>query len=78
MVVDCASQNVRDKGLHFAGIPSVATNQGEEAEKLSFELQLHWISAISRGYLTEKILTNDRVCGRHFISGRAEKSWDKC
>ena len=66
MIVDCGSQSARDKHLHFARVPSVVTNQGEEAEKLSFERRSRWISAISRADLTENILANDRVCGRHF------------
>lgn len=32
---------------------------------------------ISGDNLTDKILENDRVCGRHFVSGRAAKRWDK-
>ena len=32
---------------------------------------------ISRADLTGKILANDCVCGQHFVSGTAEKSWDK-
>ena len=31
----------------------------------------------SRADLTDEILNNDRVCGRHFVSGQAAKSWDK-
>ena len=77
MIVGCGSQSAQDKHLHFARVPSVVTNQGEEAEKLSFERRSRWISAISRADLTENILANDRVCGRHFVSGRAAKSWDK-
>ena len=52
-------------------------NQGEEAEKLSKERRSLWISAISRDDLSEQILANDRVCGRHFVSGKAAKSWDR-
>jgi len=40
MIVGCGSQSARDKHLHFARVPSVVTNQGEEAEKLSFERRL--------------------------------------
>ena len=76
MIVGCGRQSAGDKHLHFARVPSVVTNQGE-AEKLSFEWRSCWISAISRADLTENILVNDHVCGRHFVSGRAAKSWDK-
>ena len=77
MIVGCGSESAPGKDLHFAQVPSVVTNQGEEAEKLPFERRSRWISAISRSDLTEKILANDRVCSRHFVSGRAAKSWDK-
>ena len=76
MVVDYGSESAPGKDLHFARVPSV-TNQGEEAEKLSFERQSRWISAISQSDLTEIILANDRVCSHHFVSGRAANSWDK-
>ena len=55
----------------------MVTNQGEEAQELSKERRSRWISAISRDDLTEEILENDRVCEKHFVSGRAAKSWDK-
>ena len=76
LMVDCGSKSTRDKGLHFSRVPSVVTNQGE-AEKLSKERRSLWISAISRDDLSEQILVNDRVCGRHFVSGKAAKSWDR-
>jgi len=77
LVVDCGSQSASGKDLHFARVPSVVTNQGEETEKLSFEWRSCWIYALSRSDLTEKILKNDRVCSRHFNSGRAADGWDK-
>jgi len=77
MIVGSGSQSARDKHLHFVRVPSVVTNQGEEAEKLSFERRSRWISAISRVDLTENILPNDHVCSQHFVSGGAAKSWDK-
>ncbi|XP_068755908.1 uncharacterized protein [Montipora capricornis] len=77
MIVGCGSKSGRDKGLYFARVPSVLANQGEEAQELSKERRSRWISAISRDDLTEEILENDRVCEKHFVSGRAAKSWDK-
>ena len=58
-------------------VPTVVRNQGEEAEILSQERRSRWISAISRADLTDEILHNDRVCGRHFVSGQAAKAWDR-
>ena len=77
MVVGCGNRSGRDKGIYFARVPSVVTNQGEEAEILSQERRSRWISAISRADLTDEILYNDRVCGRHFVSGQAAKAWDR-
>ena len=77
MIVGCANRIGRDKGVYFARVPSVVTNQGKEAENLSRERRSCWISAISRDDLTDDILENDRVCGRHFVSGKAAKSWDR-
>ena len=77
MIVDCGSKSNRDKGINFARVPSIITNQGEQAEELSRERRSRWISAISRADLTEQILANDRVCGRHFVSGKAAKGWDR-
>ena len=77
MLVDCTSESAPGYDLDFARVRSVVKNQGKEAQKLSFERRTRWISAISRSDLTEKVLANDRVCRRHFVSGRAAQSWDK-
>ena len=61
----------------MARIPTVVTNQGEEILKLSEERRKKWISAISRKYLTDSILDHGRVCGKHFINGKAAKLWDR-
>ena len=55
------------------------TNQGEEAVILSQERRSRsrWISAICRADLTDEILYDGRVCGRHFVSGQAAKAWDR-
>ena len=55
----------------------MVTNQSNEAQKLSGERRLRWISVISPDDLTEEILENGRVCEKNFVSGRAAKSWDK-
>ena len=33
LIVGCGSKSGRDKGLYFARVPSVVTNQGEEAQE---------------------------------------------
>ena len=61
LIVSCGSKSTGEKDLKFFQVPSVVTNQGEEAEKLSKERRSLWISAISWDDLTEQILANDRV-----------------
>ena len=71
LIVGCGNRNGRDKGFYFAKVPSIIENQGQEARELSVERRLRRISAISRDDLTNTILENDRVCGKHFVSGKA-------
>ena len=77
LIVDCHTRSGRDKEKSFYRVPSVIKNQGEEGEELSIERRMKWLSAISRVGLTEGILRNDRVCSRHFVSGRPAANWDK-
>ena len=77
LIVGCGNRSGRDKGLYFAKVPSIIENQGQEARELSEERRSRWISAISRDDPTDTILENDRVCGKHFVSGKAAKSWGK-
>ena len=77
LIVGCSRKTGRDKGIRLYRVPVVVTNQGPEVEELSIERRRRWISAISRDDLTEKILSNDRVCDQHFHSGAAAASWDR-
>jgi len=77
LIVGCGNRSGRDKGLYFAKVPLTIENQGQEARELSEERRSGWISAISRDNLTDTILENNNVCGKHFVSGKATKSWDK-
>ena len=72
-IFGCGTRTVRDKGVYMARIPSVVVNKGDEIRILSEERRKKWISAISRKDLTYSILEHGRVCGRHFISGKAAK-----
>ncbi|CAH1233061.1 Hypp573 [Branchiostoma lanceolatum] len=76
----CANVTKCDKkeGIGFYSIPKVVTGQGEDHEKLTEERRRLWISAISRADTeTKNILQSERVCGRHFISGKAAPVWDR-
>ena len=59
-------------------IPVVIANQGEEYEKLTLERRERWISAVSQGDTkTKDVLKSERVCGKHFVSGRPAMPWDR-
>ena len=47
----------------------VVTNKGVEIERLRKKRREGFLRAIKRANPTEKILANDRICSRHFISG---------
>ena len=61
-----------EQGIKFYRVPAVITDKGELIEKLTAERRRKWISAISRD-LTEKKLSDDRVCSVHFVSGKPAK-----
>lgn len=77
IVVGCGRKSCKHK-VAFSKIPKIITNQGEEWEELTRERRNRWISAVSRGDTDEKnILESERVCSRHFVSGKAAATWDK-
>ena len=77
-MVGFSLRTCRDKGVGMFKVLAIITNiKGEEAEQRSIERRNLWISAISRGYLTTKILENDRVCENHFVSKRPAPPWHR-
>ena len=77
LMVECSNKSGKVKGVSFHRVPAVVTTKGEFMEELTRERRRRWISAISREGLSESILENDRVCGRHFISGKPAQDWDR-
>ena len=76
--VGCSSNNRKDTTIGFFRIPSIVDKQGEEAEELSRERRESQILAISRDDIQWKdVLKNERVCGRHFESGRLAVAWNR-
>ena len=77
IVFGCSSKRGKHR-VTFASIPKIVTNQGEEHEELTRGRRRLWISAISRGDTnTRNILDSERVCGLHFVSGKAAPVWDR-
>ena len=70
VVFGCSKRSGRDKDVSFYRIPKVITNKGEDMEKLSRKRRAGVLSATKRADLTEKIMANDRICSRHFLSGK--------
>ncbi|XP_031572978.1 uncharacterized protein LOC116306983 [Actinia tenebrosa] len=77
IIVGCSTRSGRDKDFSFFRVPCVVTNRGELEEELSRERRTRWPSAISRDNLTDKILDSQRICSRHFVSGKAASIWDR-
>ena len=76
IVVGCGSKSGKHK-VSFHTIPKIVSNQGQEHEERTRERRTRWIAAISReDTKTKGVLDSERVCGRHFVSGRAAKDWD--
>lgn len=76
IVVGCDSNSVKHK-VSFHTILKIISNQGQEHEERTRERRIRWIAAISRDDTkTKGVLVSERVCGRHFVSGRAAKDWD--
>ena len=56
--------------MSFFRIPKVVTNKCKAKEELSRRRRAGFLSAIKRDGLTEKVLSNDRICSRHYPSGK--------
>ena len=70
IVAGCSRRSGRDIDVSFYRIPKVITGKGFKKEQLSKRRREGYIAAISRVGLTEKVISNDRVCSRHFVTGK--------
>ena len=70
VVIGCSKRSGRDKDASFYRIPKVMSEKGlQNLLELSKRRRAGYLAAISRVGVAEKILCNDRICSRHFISG---------
>ena len=77
IVVGCGRKSGKNDAK-FSQIPKIVSNQGKEWEELMRERRNQCISAVSWDDTAEKdILESERVCDRHFVSGKAAATWDK-
>ena len=64
------------RGVSFFRIPNIITHRKAKDKELSTEPRAGFLAAISRADVTDKILQNDRICSRHFISGKPASLYD--
>ena len=76
VVIGCSKRSGRDKDVSFYRIPKIITHRGQRDYELTKKRRDGFLAAISRDDLTEKVLENDRVCSRHFISGKPAALYD--
>eukprot|EP00112_Aurelia_sp_Birch-Aquarium-sp1_P001647 Seg1178.6 transcript_id=Seg1178.6/GoldUCD/mRNA.D3Y31 product="hypothetical protein" protein_id=Seg1178.6/GoldUCD/D3Y31 len=65
----------KDQNASFFRVPAIVKHQGKIVEDLTTERRRKWISVISRDDLSDEKLSNDRVCSRHFVTGKAAADW---
>ena len=57
-------------------IPKIIIHRGQRDYELSKKRRSGFLAAISRDDLTDKVLLNDRICSRNFISGKPAALYD--
>ena len=70
IVVGCSSRSGRDKDVSFFRIPVVRRGRSDRELQLSKARRDGYLAAISREDMTESKLKNERICSKHFVSGR--------
>lgn len=70
IVLGCSKRSGRDKDVSFYRVPKVITSRGKQEYELTKKRRDGFLAAISRDGLKKTILENDRICSRHFVSGK--------
>ena len=70
LVIGCTKRSGRDKDVSFYRVPKVIHNKGSRLTQLSRRRREGFIAALSRADLSERVIDNNRVCSRHFLSAR--------
>ena len=77
IVVGCSSRSGRDKDVSFFRIPVVRRGRSDRELQLSKARRDGYLAAISREDMTESKLKNERICSKHFVSGRPADLFDE-
>ena len=76
-MIGCSKRSGRDKDVSFYRIPKVITHRGKQEYELTNKRRAGFLAAISRDCLQgSSVLENDRICSRHFISGKPAYLYD--
>ena len=78
IIPGCGVKSGNKEGISLFRIPIVVDKNGESYKQLTEDRRNAWISQISRDDTKSKdILKSERVCGRHFVSGKPALLWDR-
>ena len=67
VVIGCSKRSGHDKGISFYSIPAIIKGRSKQEFQLSKKRRNGFLTAIFREDLSEKIITNDRICSTHII-----------
>ena len=78
IIPGCRVKSGNKEGISLYRIPIVVDKNSESYKQLTEDCRNAWISQISRDNTKWKdILKSERVCGRHFVSGKPALLWDR-
>ena len=78
IIPGCGVKSGNKEGISLFRIPIVVDKDGESYKQLTEDGRNAWISQISRDDTKSKdILKSERVCGRHFVSGKPALLWER-
>ena len=78
VVIGRSKHSGRDKDVSFYRIPKVITLRGKQEYELTEKRRDGILAAIARnGLKNTDVLRNDRICSRHFISGKSAYLYDE-
>jgi len=78
VVIGCSKRSGRDKDVSFYRIPKIVTHRGKQEYELTKKRRAGFLAAISReGLEDSRVLEDNRICSRHFISGKPAYLYDE-
>ncbi len=65
--VRCSNRSGRDKDVSFYRVPEVIVSRGKQVYEV---IKAGFLAAIARDSLKKTILEKDKICSKHFVSGK--------